>query len=358
MRLLRALVGHAFKQRAVLAGLICFVLSFMVLSYLTWSPWGQERRVLDALERGAATIDLQCEPSGCAYPTVCASEINGCYGVNISSEEVRALSAMSANERLTAVRSMASRQFAKQVFKKEQGLSMRGLVRLRAASASAGVGAFFAVLIAATLLGRDWRWAAWPTILSHESRRARILAAKLASAVVVVLTGSIVAVAATLVMDGFMTSRVESLGRGGPSIGVLVGQMGWSALILSVYTLLASAAVMVFRSTLPGIVAPFALLAADTVFSTRTESVFRHFLPAQSIGALTHPASLLQFSRVMWVNPTPGKPVCREIASYGTFCNSDALPFIPSWRAVLILVAWGLLAYVIARAAIVHRDIA
>ena len=215
------------------------------------------------------------------------------------------------------------------------------------------VGMVFVVLFAATFIGADFRWGVWRTLLSHEPRRAKVLASKLAAMWTFVIVGFLVALAVTTGVDVAMRSVLHVHANGGPSTIHLAKESGWAALSLELYATIAATLALAVRTSIAGI-ASLLLTVGDHLIVGKYHWL-RHFSPVQQVAALLPTPERIATAYV-WFPRVTGGFVCDRTSTPDGFPNCREILFkpIPHWRASVVLATWtvgfALLAWAVLRA--------
>jgi hypothetical protein len=210
--------------------------------------------------------------------------------------------------------------------------------RIRAASTLLGI--VFAVLLGASLMGAEWRWSVWPTMLTHEPRRGRVLGSKFGSLWTFVATGFVFVVAVCSGVDAVMRVIVDIDATGGPSVAQLAEQTGWGLIGLELYATLAAALASIVRTSIAG-AAALAVALGDWLL-VQKYTWLRHFLPVQQIASLVpHPPQGNVSSGYAWFPQIAGATECTTSpGGIVVECRDIILRPPPHWRASLVLVAW------------------
>ena len=245
--------------------------------------------------------------------------------------------------------------FRAQIAQEAKALSARTSLQARARSLGTFWGVLFAALIAATLIGAEWRWGVWRTLLTHEPRRGRVLVAKFATVWTMILLAFAIVYGVTAGLDAIFRS-ISSVGAGGgaSTLGV-VRSAGKALLSVEVYATFSAALTMIVRTSFAGVGA-LALLLADGLASQKW-TWLRQVLPTQQIARLIPPAEGLSGSHVWFPLATSGKSVCKTAPEGFQYCREVPLPPVPQWRAVAVLFGWMLLAAIVAWLFVRARDV-
>jgi hypothetical protein len=249
-------------------------------------------------------------------------------------------------------------EFRADLAKAEKMLSPRVSLQSRARAAGVFWGVLFAVFAASTLIGAEWRWGVWRTLLTHEPRRGRMILAKMATVWTMIAIGLALTLAFTAGLDVIFRSISHVNAQGGPNNLGIARTAGKSLLSLEVYSTFAAAAAMTIRASFGGIAA-LALLLGDGLATTKWHWL-RHGLPTQQIARLL-PAPVDNFfggGYVWWTPLSGGEVVCSP--SEGNVvvnCKEVPLHLIPQWRAVAVLFAWIALASLLTWLGLRARDV-
>ncbi len=222
----------------------------------------------------------------------------------------------------------------------ERAFAWQRILESRIRAASTLLGIVFAVLLGASLMGAEWRWGVWPTMLTHEPRRGRVLGAKLGSLWTFVATGFVFVVAVCSGVDVVMRPIVDIDATGGPSVARLAEQAGWGLIGLELYATMAAALASILRTSIAG-AAALAVALGDFLL-VQKYTWLRHFLPVQQIASLVpNPPEGNVSSGYAWFPQLAAATEC--ITSPGGIvveCRDIILRPPPHWRASLVLVAW------------------
>lgn len=229
-------------------------------------------------------------------------------------------------------------EFRSQLEQDAARLAPRVVLRDRAETLGTFFGILFVVLIASTLIGAEWRWGVWRTLLTHEPRRGRVLAAKLAALWVAVAVGAIGLLAVTAGLDAVfrMMSNIEA--SGGPDVAILARVAGRSLLSLELYATVAAALATTIRTSFAGM-GSLLFILGDGLASGRF-TWLRHFLPTQQIATLLPGHPFNQRPGYTWWPQITGIDRCQVEATGGVNCFTTPLKPIPHWRASVVLVGW------------------
>ena len=132
-----------------------------------------------------------------------------------------------------------------------------------------GIGAFLVIILAASVVGTEYRWGTLRQTLSKGTGRPRFLGAKVLALAIAVMAGVIIAVIVGFIIGIITTILVE----GGVNwdflsinyIGNLFASMGRTLLIFSVYLTLAFFFTTLLRSSTSGIAIGLGLIFAETI---------------------------------------------------------------------------------------------
>lgn len=239
----------------------------------------------------------------------------------------------------------------------ERAFAWKRILESRIRAASALLGIVFAVLLGATLLGAEWRWGVWRSLLTHEPRRGRVLGAKFVSLWTFVAVGFVGVLAVASGVDAVMRRVTDVASTGGPSVGHLAEQAGWGLLGLLVYATMAAALASIVRTSFAG-VAALALALGDFLL-VQKYTWLRHYFPGQQIASLV---PQLPFDRVSsgyaWFPPLAASVECTTSpGGLITECHEVLLGQPPHWRASLVLTAWILGFAILAWTSLRARDV-
>jgi len=226
--------------------------------------------------------------------------------------------------------------------------------RIRALGTFLGIG--FMVLLGATFFGAEFRWGVWPTLLTHEPRRGRVLATKLAGLWTLVLFGFLLSLAAVTGVDAIMRTLDGVSATGGPSVTRLAEQAGWALLSLEMYATMAASLALIVRTSLAGVAS--LVIALGDHLAVQTYRWLRHFLPTQQIASLL-PMPMGVTSGYAWFPQITAGITCKAPATPGGFeiCTEVRFTPPPHWRASLIVAAWAIGFAMLAWAALRSRDV-
>jgi hypothetical protein len=223
----------------------------------------------------------------------------------------------------------------------EQVLGPRAMFSTRVRALGTFVGIVFAVLLGATFTGAELRWGVWRTLLTHEPRRGRVFAGKLAALWTLVAAGFVVALAVVSGVDVVMrlTSHVHA--SGGPTAVRLAKESGWATLSLEVYATMAAAIALALRTSLAGITA-LLLVVGDHLLVGKYHWL-RHYFPVQQIATLLPTPERITTAYV-WFPRVSGGVACEQAPGIGGLqfqqCREILLKPIPHWRASAVLAGW------------------
>ena len=132
-----------------------------------------------------------------------------------------------------------------------------------------GIGSFLAIILAASVVGTEYRWGTLRQILIKGTGRPRFLGAKVLALAIVVMAGVIIAVIVGFIIGIITTILVE----GGVNwdflsinyIGSLFASMGRTLLMLGVYLLLAFFFTTLLRSSISGMAIGLVFIIAESV---------------------------------------------------------------------------------------------
>ncbi len=230
------------------------------------------------------------------------------------------------------------------------------VLRDRAETIGTFFGILFVVIITATFIGAEWRWGVWRTLLIHEPRRGRVLAAKLGALWVAVAVGTVAVLAVTAGLDAIFRRISDITSSGGPSALTVARVTGRSLLSLELYATVGAAFATTMRTSFAGVGALLFILVDG--LATRRFTLLRHVLPTQQIATLM-PGNIFgdRPGYAWWPLLTGGEERCTVRGPGIVECVPAPLKAIPHWRASLVLAAW-LAAFVAATWALLRaRDV-
>jgi hypothetical protein len=358
---LRASLGQV-KRRSIL---VLFGAMLVVWGLITWGHYTEYRSqrdvVLRADEGRLRTEDFyrlvpggfQCGPDqeptpGQAPPTTLTCQFTSREGRAIGDPFVMTdfnkFSARPGQEDpfITAVRDALPRllpSIKADLARQAARLAPLAVLRDRAAALGTFFGILFVVIITATFIGAEWRWGVWRTLLTHEPRRGRVLAAKFGAVWIAVAVGAIALLAVTAGLDTIFRRLSDIDASGGPAVLTLARVTGRSLLSLELYATVAAALATTIRTSFAG-VGSLLFLLGDGLATNRFRWL-RHFLPTQQIATLI-PATTLgeKPGYVWWPRLTGGSDVCTSRGFGVVECVPVPLKAIPHWRASLVIAAW------------------
>ncbi len=132
-----------------------------------------------------------------------------------------------------------------------------------------GLGTFLVIILAASVVGTEYRWGTLRQILAKGTSRPQYLGAKLLALAIIVMAGVIIAVIVGFIIGIITTKLVE----GGVNwdflsisyVGNLFASMGRTLLIFGVYLTLAFFFTTLLRSSTSGIAIGLVLIFAETI---------------------------------------------------------------------------------------------
>lgn len=235
-------------------------------------------------------------------------------------------------------------------------------------------GVLFAVLIASTFVGADFRWSYWKTAATVEPRRGRLILAKLTALWLLLAIGLVVLLGLSYGVNALfaqvydLDQPIPSLNKVGSAylkiyttdqldVADLLGTLGAAILSIGTYATFAAAAVVWARTSLAGPLASVGLLVLDGALITPRLTAIRHASPAQQIAFLLPDIPHISFDAVrgIWFERMD------KIVSFSTVgprsLQVTELSTIPDWRALSVLAAWIALGILIAVAGLRARDL-
>ena len=211
------------------------------------------------------------------------------------------------------------------------------------------------VLLGATFFGAEFRWGVWPTLLTHEPRRGRVLrhGSRDSGRCSPGFRSSLAAVTG---VDALMRTLDGVSATGGPSATRLAEQAGWSLLSLEMYATMAASLALIVRTSLAGVAS--LVIALGDHLAVQKYRWLRHFLPTQQIASLL-PMPTGVTSGYAWFPRITAGITCKPPATAGGFeiCTEVRFTPPPHWRASLIVAAWAIGFAMLAWAALRSRDV-
>jgi ABC-type transport system involved in multi-copper enzyme maturation permease subunit len=241
------------------------------------------------------------------------------------------------------------------VARTEKLFGPRDLFETRVRALGTFVGMVFAVLLAATLIGAEFRWGVVRTLLTHEPRRGRLLAGKLVALWTFVAAGFLIVLAVVTGVDVVMriTSNVHA--SGGPSALRIAKQAGWAVLSLELWATMSATLVMLARVSIAGVVTLLATVGDHLLVSKF--HWLRHYLPTQQIASLLPTPTKITTAYVWYPKVTGGFVCTRNASEFFENCREIVFKPIPHWRASLVLVGWTLGFALVAWGVLKARDV-
>lgn len=359
---LGAAIGAALRRRSLL---LLLVVSFGVFGLISWGSFSSlksERDLVAQAESGelqgfeifnlvggttcfedgrCEIVDREGNPLGIAFTLP-----EGGFSPTDEPPELKAI-----QENMGQLTSAVRRELEE----REQELSWRATLRDRLRAAGTLWGVILAVIAGATLLGAEWRWGVWRTLLTHEPRRGRVLLSRLGMLWVVVGLGFVAVIAFASGMDALFRAFVDVDASGGPGPKTLGRDAAKALLSVEVYATIAGVLATTVRASFAGI-GSLVLLLGEGLLVRRFESI-RHFSPAQQVARLFD-VQLLQGGVVWWEPLRTGPTSCTLGPDGGLVeCRERILPPIPQWRAVVVLLAWIVVAGLIGAYFLRRRDV-
>lgn len=221
------------------------------------------------------------------------------------------------------------------------------------------MGVTISVLLASTMVGADFRWGYWKTLTAHEPRRWRLVVSKFVALWLLILVGLMIVLGLSFPLNSLFAQLYEVRPLAGfPQSSELLSELGRAWLVNCVYGSLAAAIVLVSRSNLAGLGGSLGLTLADGLLSQKY-SFLGYGSPAQQVVAL-FPGP----DRFSSFNDVPGVQWFRasesfEVIRVGGQLTMKAGPklTIPDERAAAFLIAWALVAVMVAILAVRSRDL-
>lgn len=364
---LGAAIGAALRRRSLLILLVATLGVFGLMSWGSFSDLRSQRNLLDRADRGELRgfdvfqlrISTNCDGQTCfistgdgrslgiEFPQPTEEQFNK-FDPNALPPELEVIE-RNLPELVSALREALDEQ--------EDTLSPGATLRARIRAAGTFWGVLFAVLAGASLLGAEWRWGVWRTLLTHEPRRGRVLLSRFAMLWIVIAGGLAVTIGFTVGTDALFRALTDVDATGGPGIGTLARSVGKSLLSLEFYASMAGALATIVRTSFAGI-GSLVFLLAEGLAAGRFHWL-RHFLPAQQVATLIPQFAGVETTGYAWWPPVlAGSVSCS--ASPGGFevtCTETLLEPIPHWRAALVLGAWVLVAGILAWIFVRRRDV-
>ena len=366
----RASMTQARRRRVVRVLIAAMIAVFGLIAWSSYPDYRNDRHLLTQFERGdldpqkllQQTHGFNCDPDSCQLidsherpfgPRIPISQITRpqpgekgpqAFGPEITPQDIEQHLA----EFIPDLRAQL----------KAEGKELSPRTSLQARTRSLGTfwGVLFAVFIAATIIGAEWRWGVWRTLLTHEPRRRRLLLAKFATVWTMIAITFAIIVGVTAGLDAIFRTISSVSTSGGPSTAGIARGVGKSLLSLELYATFAASLTMIIRASFAG-VGSLVLLLGDGLASHKWPWL-RHALPTQQIARLIAPPLRgIGGSYVWFPLATSGRSVCTKDPRGFDFCHDVLLPPVPQWRAVVVLLGWILLATLIAWIFLRARDV-
>ncbi len=365
---LRAAIGAALRRRSLLILLVATHGVFGLMSWGSFADLRSQRNLLDKAERGELRgfdvfqlrISTNCDGQTCTL----ATEDGRSLGVTFpqpTEEEFNKFDPSRLPPELAVIEQNLPQlvdALRGSLDEQEGTLSPGATLRARIRAAGTFWGVLFAVLAGASLLGAEWRWGVWRTLLTHEPRRSRVLLSRFVMLWILIAGGLAVTLGFTVGTDALFRAITDVDATGGPGIETLARSFGKSLLSLEFYASMAGALATIVRTSFAGI-GSLVFLLAEGLAAGRFNWL-RHFLPAQQVAALIPAfAGGVDTNGYVWWPPVLAGPVSCS-ASPGGFeviCTETLLEPIPHWRAALVLGAWALVAGLLAWIFVRRRDV-
>jgi hypothetical protein len=364
---LGAAIGAALRRRSLLILLIATLGVFGLMSWGSFSDLRSQRNLLDKAERGELRgfdlfqlrISTNCDGQTCTlgtqdgrstgitFPQPTEEQFNE-FDPNQLPPELEVIE-QNLPTLVSALRETLEEQ--------EHALSPPSTLRSRIRAAGTFWGVLFAVLAGASLLGAEWRWGVWRTLLTHEPRRGRVLLSRFAMLWIVIAGGMAITLGFTLGTDALFRAITDVDATGGPGIATLARSAGKSLLSLEFYASMAGALATIVRTSFAGI-GSLVFLLAEGLAAGRFHWL-RHFLPAQQVATLIPQFAGVETTGYVWWPPIlAGSVSCTATpGGFAVTCTETLLKPIPHWRAALVLGAWVLVATLLAWIFIRRRDV-
>lgn len=364
---LGAAIGAALRRRSLLILLVATLGVFGLMSWGSFSDLRSQRDLLDKAERGELRgfdvfqlrISTNCDGQTCTLATEDGSSL-GITFPQPTEEEFNKFDPNQLPPELEVIEQNMSQLVSalrENLDEQEHALSPAATLHSRARAAGTFWGVLFAVLAGASLLGAEWRWGVWRTLLTHEPRRGRVLLSRLAMLWIVVAGGLAVTLGFTFGTDALFRALTDVDATGGPGIMTLARSAGKSLLSLEFYASMAGALATIVRTSFAGI-GSLVFLLAEGLAAGRFNWL-RHFLPAQQVGTLIPPFAGADTTGYAWWPPElVGSVACTATpGGFEVTCTETLLKPIPQWRAALVLGAWVLVAALLAWIFVRRRDV-
>ncbi|MGH2785654.1 MAG: hypothetical protein ACRDJ1_10360, partial [Actinomycetota bacterium] len=355
----------ALRRRSLLILLVFVFTVFGMMSYASFSDLRSQRNLIGKAERGELhgfeifelRISTFCDGSTCfigdengeslgiEFPQPEFGPGKPIPGPTEIPPEIQALEGR-LPELATALRGRLD--------EKETTLSPRWTLREHLRAAGTFWGVLFAVFAGATLLGAEWRWGVWRTLLTHEPRRGRVLLTRFGMLWSVIALGFILTMAFTAGTDSLFRAMSDVGATGGPEVAPLARVAGRSLLSVEIYATFAGALATIVRTSFAGI-GSLGLLLGDGLFVERFNWL-RHYSPAQQVARLI-PASEDTDVVVWWHEIRTGASSCRASPDGGFLCEEKLLTPIPQWRAIVVILAWIAVVGLITAVFVKRRDV-
>ena len=363
-----AAIGAALRRRSLLILLVATLGVFGLMSWGSFSDLRSQRNLLDRAERGELSgfevfelrISTHCDGQTCTI----ATQDGRSTGITFPQPTEETFNKFDPNQLPPEIEVIEQNMpqlvsaLRETLAEQEDTLSPAATLRSRIRAAGTFWGVLFAVLAGASLLGAEWRWGVWRTLLTHEPRRGRVLLSRFAMLWVVIAGGMAITLGFTAGTDALFRSITDIDASGGPGIGTLARSAGKSLLSLEFYASMAGALATIVRTSFAGI-GSLVFLLAEGLAAGRFHWL-RHFLPAQQVATLIPQfAGGVDTNGYVWWPPVlAGSVSCSATpGGFEVTCTETLLKPIPHWRAAIVLGAWVLVPALLAWIFVRRRDV-
>lgn len=364
-----AAIGAALRRRSLLILLLFVFAVFTLISYSNFSSIRTQRNLIAKAERGELRgfglfelrVSIGCDETRCfitdedgvdlgvEFPSPFLEQPGVGKPVIPSPTEIPPeIKAMEDNLPQLAA---ALRQ---RLEDKEERLSPSWTLRERLRTAGTFWGVLFAVFAGATILGAEWRWGVWRTLLTHEPRRGMLLFTRFAMLWIVIAVGFVLTMAFTAGADTLFRAISDVGATGGPAVLPLARVAGRSLLSVELYATIAGALATIVRTSFAGI-GSLGLLLGDGLLTERFHWL-RDYSPSQQVAWLT-PAGEGSDAVVWWQQIRTGESACRASPDGGFSCQEVLLGPIPQWRAIVVILAWVAVFALVTAVFVKRRDV-
>ena len=176
-----------------------------------------------------------------------------------------------------------------------------------------GLGLFLVVVLAASVVGTEYRWGTLRQTLTKGASRPKVLGAKLTAVaiaaligiIIAVVVGFIVSIITTMLVDGGVNWEFLSTGY----IGSLFASLGRTIVAIVLFLLLAALFATLFRSSVAGMAIAFVFIFAESIMvgmlsgSTGWLAELTHYtigFNVQELAALSSPTTMPEATQPWW----------------------------------------------------------